>query len=68
MVKKAYLPPQREKGTINGLFWPDGSVWSLKDARAIANDPKLELVEKQALPLDFLITLKVTSPSFAPRR
>ncbi len=62
MVKKAYLPPQREKGTINGLFWPDGSVWSLKDARAIANDPKLELEEKQALPLGFLDYLKSDKP------
>lgn len=61
MVKRAHLPPQREKGTINGLFWPDGSVWSLADARAIAKDPALNLVEKKSLPpgyLDYLQTGK----------
>ena len=57
MVKKAYLPPQRLNGTVNGLFWPDGSVWSLPDARAIAQDPKLELREKD-LPRGFLAYLK----------
>ena len=46
MVKRAYLRGQRLNGTVNGLFWPDGSVTSLKDARAIANDPKLQLKEK----------------------
>jgi len=45
MVKRAYLKGQRLNGTVNGLFWPDGSVESLKDARAIANDPKLQLKE-----------------------
>lgn len=45
MVKPAYLPAQRKKGTVNGLFWPDGAVTSLKDARAIARDPKLQLRE-----------------------
>ncbi len=50
MIKRAYLPPQRDKGTINGLFWPDGSVWSLRDARAIANDPSLKLPEKNTFP------------------
>ena len=46
MVKPAYLVPQRRKGTVSGLFWPDGSVWSLKDARSVADDPKLNLKEK----------------------
>jgi len=32
MVKPAYLPRQRHIGTVNGLFWPDGSVVSLKNA------------------------------------
>lgn len=32
MVKKAYLRSQREKGTVNGLFWPEGAVTSMKDA------------------------------------
>jgi hypothetical protein len=45
MVKRAYLRGQRLNGTVNGLFWPDGSVASLKDAQAIANDPKLDLKE-----------------------
>lgn len=54
MIKRAYLPPQRAQGTVNGLFWPDGSVWSLKDARAIAEDPTLSLPEKQTLPPGYL--------------
>lgn len=45
MVKRAYLPGQRGKGTVNGLFWPDGSVISLADARAIAGNPGLRLRE-----------------------
>lgn len=52
MVKRAYLPGQRRNGTVNGLFWPDGSVISLKDARAIAGDANLQLKEKP-LPKDF---------------
>jgi hypothetical protein len=52
MVKPAYLPPQRKYGTVNGLFWPDGSVSSLKDARAIARDPNLQLRERP-IPADF---------------
>jgi hypothetical protein len=58
MVKRAYLPAQRRQGTINGLFWPDGSVWSLRDARAIANDPSLKLPQNQTLPPGFLSYLK----------
>ncbi|HZI32556.1 MAG TPA: glycoside hydrolase, partial [Candidatus Binatia bacterium] len=54
MIKRAYLRPQREKGTVNGLFWPDGAVWSLRDARAIANDPSLNLPEKPELPPGYL--------------
>jgi Cellulase (glycosyl hydrolase family 5) len=54
MVKYAYLPSQRHQGTINGLFWPDGSVWSLADARAIAEDPSLNLPQKQTLPPGYL--------------
>ena len=46
MVKRAYLKGQRMNGTINGLFWPDGAVTSLKDARLIARDPKLKLKER----------------------
>ena len=58
MLKRAYLLPQREKGTINGLFWPDGSVWSLADARAIAQDSKLDLKEKNELPPGYLDYMK----------
>ena len=46
MVKRAYLKGQRANGTINGLFWPDGAVSSLKDAQAIANDQQLHLRER----------------------
>ena len=53
MVKPAYLKGQRLKGTVNGLFWPDGSVLSLRDARAISNDNSLELKE-EPLPPDFV--------------
>jgi hypothetical protein len=53
MVKPAYLPPQRAQGTINGLFWPDGSVWSLRDARAIADDPSLKIPERKVPPTDY---------------
>lgn len=52
MVKPAYLRSQRMSGTVNGLFWPDGAVSSLKDAQAIARDPKLQLRERP-IPADF---------------
>ena len=58
MVKRAYLQSQRAKGTVNGLFWPDGSVWSLADARAIAKDPALNFTEKKSLPPGYLDYLK----------
>ncbi|MGP4039596.1 hypothetical protein ACTWP4_06810 [Gracilibacillus sp. D59] len=50
MVKPAYLPPQRKKGTLNGVFHEDGAVWSLDDARAIANDPNFEAEERREWP------------------
>lgn len=50
MVKRAYLPGQRHKGTVNGLFWPDGSVIDLAGARAIAGNPTLNLREKPLTP------------------
>ncbi len=50
MVKIAYLPQQRPRGTFNGLFWEDGAVWSLADARAIAGDPNLSLKERRNIP------------------
>jgi hypothetical protein len=52
MVKRAYLKVQRFKGTVNGLFWSDGSVASLRDARAIAADPELKL-EERPIPAGF---------------
>lgn len=57
MIKRAYLKPQRDKGTVNGLFWPDGSVWRLADARAIAHNPGLQLPERPRLPEGFLAYL-----------
>jgi hypothetical protein len=50
MLKRAYLPPQRAQGTVNGLFLTNGSVWSLRDARAIADDPSLKIPERTILP------------------
>jgi hypothetical protein len=35
-VKRACVKGQRLNGMVNGLFWPDGSVESRKDAPAIA--------------------------------
>ena len=52
MVKRAYLRDQQRKGTVNGLFWPDGAVTSVKDAQAIARDSSLHLHE-QPIPADF---------------
>jgi len=52
MIKPAYLRAQRLRGTVNGLFWPDGAVSSLRDARAIAGDPNLHLRERP-IPADF---------------
>ena len=49
MVKPAYLTPQRNIGTINGLFYEDGSVFSLADARAIANNLTFTAREKGAV-------------------
>ena len=54
MIKRAYLPPQRAQGTVNGLFWEDGSVWSLRDARAIANDQLLRIPVRKVLPAGYL--------------
>jgi hypothetical protein len=35
MLKPAYTLPMRRKGVLNGLFYEDGAVWSLEDAREI---------------------------------
>ncbi len=50
MVKPAYLIHQRRVGTINGLFHEDGAVWSLADARAIANDPGFQAEQRPQWP------------------
>lgn len=50
MVKAAYLRPQRLKGTLNGVFHEDGSVYSLEDARSIAGNPDLQLEERREWP------------------
>lgn len=51
MVKPAWLVPQREKGTINGLFHEDGTVWSKADARAVAGYETLDFEERQEWPV-----------------
>ena len=50
MLRPAYLKEPRAIGTFNGIFHEDGSVYSLSDARAVANNPNLKLVEKHVLP------------------
>ena len=50
MLKPAYLPPQRAKGTLNGIFHEDGAVWSLEDARAASNNPNFEAEERREWP------------------
>lgn len=50
MVTPAYLPDQRTRGRLNGVFHEDGAVWSAADARAIADDPDLDVQERLAWP------------------
>lgn len=50
MIKPAYLPVQRRKGTLNGLFHEDGAVWSLDDARAISGDAEFDAEERREWP------------------
>jgi len=50
MIKPAYLPAQRRKGTLNGVFHEDGAVWSLEDARAISGNPKFMAGERREWP------------------
>ncbi|WP_224335450.1 glycoside hydrolase [Haloprofundus halobius] len=51
MLKPAYLPVQREKGRINGVFHENGSVYSVADARALAGDDSLDFEERHRQPL-----------------
>ncbi|MFC4551876.1 MULTISPECIES: glycoside hydrolase family 5 protein [Halorussus] len=57
MLKPAYLREPRKKGRINGLFHPDGSVYSTADARALAAGTPavdaLDVAEYRALPADW---------------
>jgi hypothetical protein len=50
MLKPAYLPIQRRRGRLNGLFRKDGAVYSLADARAVAGETDLELPERRGWP------------------
>ena len=50
MLKPAYLVPQRNIGTFNGLFFEDGAVYSLADARAISANPDFKAEERKQLP------------------
>jgi hypothetical protein len=50
MLKPAWLLAQRRKGTLNGVFHEDGSVWSLSDARAISGNPHFQATERKAWP------------------
>jgi hypothetical protein len=50
MLKPAYLVPQRNIGTINGLFHEDGTVYSIEDARAVSQNPALKLEERREMP------------------
>ncbi len=50
MFRPSFLRVHDRLRWFNGIFHEDGSVWSLEDARSIANDPNLQLTEKHELP------------------
>lgn len=50
MVRPSYLKVHSHLRWFNGVFHEDGSVYSLEDARSIANNPNLQLTEKHELP------------------
>jgi hypothetical protein len=50
MFRPSFLRVHDRLRWFNGIFHEDGSVWSLEDARAIANDPNLQITEKRELP------------------
>lgn len=50
MLKPAYLRPQRNIGSFNGLFFEDGAVYSLADAKAISGNAAFQAEERKALP------------------
>lgn len=49
MLKPAYIREPRQKGRFNGLFCPDGSVYDLGDAKALAGE-ELGLEERHEMP------------------
>ena len=53
MIKPAYLTGQRSVGTFNGIFHEDGCVYSLEDARAVADNPSLDIPERHDMPSYF---------------
>lgn len=50
MLQPAYICTPRTMGRINGLFHPDGAVYDLGDAQAVAGNDTLALAERQRLP------------------
>lgn len=53
MLKPAYTIPMRRKNVLNGLFYEDGAVWSLEDARSIkgmSGDRSFSGVERKQWP------------------
>ncbi len=50
MFKPAYLTPQGNIGTFNGLFHEDGAVYSLVDARAVSEKPNFQAEERKEIP------------------
>ncbi len=50
MLRPSYLKIHESQRWLNGVFHEDGAVYSLEDARAIANDPSLELEERREWP------------------
>ncbi|MFP4381891.1 MAG: glycoside hydrolase [Candidatus Sumerlaeia bacterium] len=54
MVKPAYLPPQRQAGTVNGVFHEDGAVWNLADARALSGRADFFAKERPETPKWFI--------------
>lgn len=50
MLHPSFLKVHPTKRWLNGVFHPDGSVYSLADARAIAKDPTLQFNERPDWP------------------
>jgi hypothetical protein len=50
MLRPSFLKVHPRLRWFNGIFHEDGAVWSLEDARTIADDPHLQLTERHSLP------------------